>query len=741
MPQFTPYAHCIINVRRQTLTKHQSMITNGKWILCLFISLLLGQWLCLGESFLFPSDWQKTGPQQATGALHSAHWENGVWVAVGDDGQVLTSGNGLAWQILEGTGSGNLEIVSYGGGQWLAAGPQVMLTSLDGENWQQHANAFHFESIDYGNDIWVGVESGRILYSADGVNWEPAEHPVPDGDEVHFQKVLFGNDGFVVIGSSGAWWSGFRMFMMYSSDGQTWTQTKTSGRFEVAGVDGDFGDGRWVIVAGSGDGRFSARIYETWTSTNGVDWVPVPETGFIKVRHGPDGWLAISYHNQTFIGETRLLWTSPNGVAWTNNHQLWGGCALIDVIGGPETWLELRARRQWTSDNWIHSAGLVGSATLVGLHCDDSIWDEVWYKGGRWIAASQGRIISSADALQWTEASIEMESSFQPLSLAYENGTWLISCIRSDDGAYVYLDSSDTISWRVTKSFTAPEGLPDRFAPLYPRSLIAVDGKFIAYTSRVTSAGQPDGSVILSGQAHILTSSDGVEWDQKSVDALGVRMSYRNGKFIVSGGTSHDIFVSEDAQSWTKVLLDGRGGIFNLEWGRDQWVAVGQSTFTSEDGYQWDKTDIKLPYFGDLMFVDNQWVLVGESGNLAFSKDASEWSIYQSNDSTLQFGKLAFGNGKIVSANRDPYLLVGEIANVEIALPPDIVLRFKRVENILEISWGLENGQIVMESAPTLNGPWWTYKRFRNQETSTQIRLDSTESGRFSPRFFRAKLQ
>ena len=704
------------------------------------LTLLSGNCFCLGDSFRFPSDWRRAGPQLATGVLHDAHWEDGLWVAVGDHGQIMTLHDGLAWQNVEGTGEANLEIVTFGMGQWLAAGPQVILTSPDGLNWEQHSSEFHFESLDYGNDIWVGVSSGRILYSADGLNWEPAEHPVPLGEEVYFQKVMFGNEGFVVIGSSGSLVSRYQMFMMYSPEGRSWALSNSGGLLEVSGVDGDFGDGRWVVYAGSGDGRFSARNYETWTSSNGVDWDFLPEAEFTKVRHGPDGWLAISYHNQTFVGDFRYLWTSPNGVDWTTDRNyLLGGCILADVIGGPEFWLELRARRATLQDAWSYSIGLVDNANMVGRQCDDSIWEEVWYQGDRWIAATQGRIISSSDALEWTEASIDLEFDFYPRYLAYQNGYWLMSCIRVDDGAYIYLRSSDTITWHLTKTFTSPEGLPDRFAPLLPRSMIAVDGRFFVYASRVISAGQPDGSVNLSGQAHVLSSVDGVEWGQASVEALGDRMSYGNGLFIVSGGTSHDIFVSEDTLSWTKVSLDGFGGIFNMEWGKDQWYAIGQSTFTSANGFEWTKAGVKPLYTGSLTFDEDQWVLVSSLGNVAFSNDGKEWSVYSNDDSTLRFGKLAFGNGKVVSANGDPYLLAGEISIVDAKLPPVLAIQFSRSGNVLEMYPTVNNWPVILETAPSPNGPWRIYQFFIGQDPKIKIRLDTGDLIGSTHQFFRAR--
>ena len=526
------------------------------------------------------------------------------------------------------------------------------------------------------------------------------------------------------------------MFMMYSPDGQSWTLFKASGQLEVSGVDGDFGDGRWVVFAGSGDGRFTARNYQTWTSINGVDWTLLPQAEFTKVRYGPDGWLAISYHNQTFVGDFRYLWTSPHGIHWTTDRSyLPGGCTLVDVIGGSDPWLELRARRSTLQDVWSYTVGLVENANSVGRKCDDSIWFEVWYEGGRWIAATQGRIISSSDGIQWIEATFDMEFDFYSLYLAYQNGYWLLCCVRVDDGAYIYLRSSDTLSWELTKSFTAPEGLPDRFAPLLPRSMIAVDGRFIVYASRVISAGQPDGSVNLSGQAHILNSADGVEWDQISVDALGSRMSYGNGKFIVSGG-GHQIFVSEDTLSWTKVSLDGIGGIFNMEWGNDQWFAIGQSAFTSSDGIDWAKTGVKPPYMGNLMFVEDQWVMVGDLGNVAFSTNLNEWSIYSRTDPTLRFGKLAFGNGKVVSANGDPYLLVGDVSSVETEQPTVLAIQFERSGNVLEISPTVNDRPLILETAPDPSGPWRTHRFFIGQDPKVQIRMDSI---RLKNQFFRAK--
>lgn len=61
---------------------------------------------------------------------------NGQFVAVGDDGLIVTSMDGVNWNIRH-QGGGNLNAVSFVQGHWMAVGESSLLTSLNGSTWTQ----------------------------------------------------------------------------------------------------------------------------------------------------------------------------------------------------------------------------------------------------------------------------------------------------------------------------------------------------------------------------------------------------------------------------------------------------------------------------------------------------------------------------------------------------------------------------------------------------------------------------
>jgi hypothetical protein len=89
-------------------------------------------------------------------------------VAVGEDGAILTSPDGVSWtQQTSGT-SNSLGGVTYGDGLFVAVGERgTILTSPDGVNWTAQASPTSNDlyGVAYGNGTFVAVGVGVILTS------------------------------------------------------------------------------------------------------------------------------------------------------------------------------------------------------------------------------------------------------------------------------------------------------------------------------------------------------------------------------------------------------------------------------------------------------------------------------------------------------------------------------------------------------------------------------------------------
>ena len=90
-------------------------------------------------------------------ALVRVAWNGSLWVAVGDNGRLFTSGDGEAWTPRTSQTAQDLAGVAWGNGTWVAVGDrETILTSPDGIAWTQvhQAPSGYLSSV-----VWTG--SGR----------------------------------------------------------------------------------------------------------------------------------------------------------------------------------------------------------------------------------------------------------------------------------------------------------------------------------------------------------------------------------------------------------------------------------------------------------------------------------------------------------------------------------------------------------------------------------------------------
>jgi hypothetical protein len=131
------------------------------------------------------------------------HYES-TWIAVGDNGQIITSTNdGLSWTLDNTTTTLNINDVIYAN-QWVAVGDKgsVWIKSATGSTWQRYNTGItdSLRSIAYSNNQYVVVGSrGSILTSLDGTKWQQADRTFLS----RFNGVSRNSPVPVVVGQSG----------------------------------------------------------------------------------------------------------------------------------------------------------------------------------------------------------------------------------------------------------------------------------------------------------------------------------------------------------------------------------------------------------------------------------------------------------------------------------------------------------------------------------------------------------
>jgi hypothetical protein len=240
---------------------------NIQFPLAIFIPLvLLFSQYCFGQI-----DWVET--ESGTNAnLNAVVYGDGLFVAVGDSGTVVTSEDGVTWEKQETGIAAQLVDIAYGNKMYVAVSKEgESIVSNNGKSWELggYATTKWIESIAYGNDNFISVGAGTqggamistngivwkdieidsifgkagiaygmntfittgtdetINVSINGTDWESRDVILDmDGTYYRFEAVFFVNNHFIVTGYKYYWHSfdtpGYATFAAISNDCVAW---------------------------------------------------------------------------------------------------------------------------------------------------------------------------------------------------------------------------------------------------------------------------------------------------------------------------------------------------------------------------------------------------------------------------------------------------------------------------------------------------------------------------------------
>ena len=457
-------------------------------------------------------NWTK---RSSDNTLEDITYGNGIFVAVGFTGAILTSSDGLSW-IYRSTNNESLNAVTYGNGVFVVVGNLgTILTSTDGAEWtaRDSGTTYWIDIISYGNGTFVAIDGiGTILNSVDGITWTANVSE----DTKSLYDITYYNGTFMAVGEFGT--------ILTSPDGLSWTSRDSGIDSDFSGV--TYGNGIFVVVGHTGlstsaDGiswtsRSSGTTHTLHNVTYGNDtFVAVGAYGTTIVT-SPDGitWTfrnsgaaediaAVTYANDIFValaGNTRnRILTSPDGIEWTTRYSGTDICFIV-VTYGNGTFLAMGSNGKIaTSPNGVEWT-IRDSGITDQLH-------GVTFGNGTFVAVSElGTIFTSPDGVSWT--SRKSGTSHALYDIAYGNGIFVAV------GNNVVSTSPDGSVWKsVLLSSDA-----SRF-PTYPRlhKVIFADSIFVSL-GVIIHYGPTPGSTTF--RTAIFSSADGVSWTNKSFSSI-----------------------------------------------------------------------------------------------------------------------------------------------------------------------------------------------------------------------------
>lgn len=434
----------------------------------------------------------------------------GIFVAVGGKipdastaaiSVILTSSNGQVWTRRLFSEGGPIQSVTYGAGEFVAVGgansysSAPIWTSEDGINWQlkTQLTSFPLSCVAYGAGKWVAAAEafynpdsglGTIYVSDDLLNWSlVVSNTFPVGG------MVFGNGQFIASREDGTF--------LASSNGLAWTNPAPEPALPSFLNDLQYLNGAFVGVG-------ATQIVQSVDGNLWTNSVAVTNTGTLT---------SITYGNGRYVagGESRTVWTSVDGVNWTNPAPelstpyfadvavAYGNGAFVAVAGNSGDVLT-----SFDGSNW--------TVRQLETNQDAPIYfRDVTYGNGRFVAVSAQAVASSSDGVTWT----------------YVRTNQGLFHVCSGNGKFVAVGgfgtigtSTDGTNWTINSS---PE-----LGPLWDVAFGA--GYFVA-------VGGDNNGAYLGVGSPILISQDGVHWEKRPSHTPKIlyHVAFGDGTFVISG--------------------------------------------------------------------------------------------------------------------------------------------------------------------------------------------------------------
>lgn len=225
------------------------------------------------------------------------------FIAVGDAGTILTSGNGISWTSQTPVSAVNFKSVAYDYiGRYCAVGAAgAIQTSLNSINWSTATSGTSntLNSVIWAAGKWVAVgDSGTIVYSTNGTTWTVVS-PAPTVNNL--RSVTYDGTFYTTVGNGGT--------ILKSSNATVWTSVSTAITVDLYSITSAILNlVPTSIIAGSGASLYrSINNSSTWASPTSYT---APATEYSAVKYLNGQYIA--------VGTNGAIVTSTDGNTWTN---------------------------------------------------------------------------------------------------------------------------------------------------------------------------------------------------------------------------------------------------------------------------------------------------------------------------------------------------------------------------------------------------------------------------------------
>jgi len=543
-----------------------------------------GAWLAVSPAG--PADrWTVRNPLPQPNDLLDLAYGNGLYVAVGMNGALLTSTNAEDWQLQRSHTAEHLHGVAYGSGRFVAVGDNVVLSSTNGTDWlKTYPGVAQFSGVTFGNGRFVACQNSSFLVSSNGLDWTTTTVSA-----YGLAAVTFGDGLFVAAGYNS--FSG----LFTSTNALDWSFQSLGIYSALDGV--RYAGGRFVLVGDAG------LLY---TSNDGSQWIKrnVGATRrLLNVDYGNGAYVVVGVRGVIYKSSDLLHWTAVDSGTPDRLEAVVFAQNKFTVVGESGTTLTSVDGSTWVKQ------GIGTRLDLDGITIGDGGLVMAVGKGGTVITTSNGT------NLLMTTAGITNELHGVTFATWREpvNSPSLFRTIKryvavGDSGMIITSDNG--IDWvqRYSSTNTSLKGVT------YGKGLF----------------------VAVGSNGAILTSPDAINWTRElSPASLGDfnEVAYGNGVFVgvTDKAYAWNIIRSPDGHHWVQDRLGGvnmRGVTF----GQDRFGIVGNdgSAYFSADGTNWQISYTPTTRNGDnlrgITYANGLWCIVGNLGIILTSPSGESFT-------------------------------------------------------------------------------------------------------------------
>jgi hypothetical protein len=588
------------------------------------ILLVLGLFLGIaGQLFGSSLDqWQLEASQPPNVRFNDVTYGENQFVCVGGVNStffIATSPDGVDWTYQntglttnDYPGTAGLDGVCFGNGMFVAKGSAgIVLTSTDATNWVSQYDSLEIPSLSFANGHFIKqLRSGinrRIETSVDGTNWIQSASSLPDD----LSKVIFAGNKYMGVGRGGV--------IFTSPDTVSWTTQNAGTTNDLSQV--VYGNGKFMAVGSVGT---------ILASTNGINWTP-QNSGTTNDLY------CINFANGVFVtaGDGWTVITSADGISWTNHFlptQSVNGSTqpFRSITCGGGRLVMVGELKRWNDLNPVAISDTKGD-TWKFIY---NIWTGMTHGNNTFVSVgSMGNYCASTNGLDWTRGITA--ANYDVNSVAYGDGQFVAvgdygTIQTSSDGINWALHSSGTnLPLRVlafgNHTFVAAEQSQNGWFMLKSTNGMDWTRTYGPGFSLLGGIAFGNGMFLAAGSA-LLKSTNGINWEAlpRVGSSIFTAVAFGNGRFVAVGWNGAYLTTSDGVN-----ILSGTVGadhfFKSIAFGADRFVAgTAQGVIKSTaDGIRWK--DHASPINGELnaaAYGDGQFAFAGNKGILLQSGPA-----------------------------------------------------------------------------------------------------------------------